>query len=194
MLQVFRQVEGEWLASTAILWLSSVYGRITWMHGSSSSHNKSSSSEVGIPSWVEHTGGPQKPCLMPNASQSSKSHTSTEALKSQFSDMSQSLRDIRIFRNPFSHCFWLQLEPPANHAGLHSLSSQFSHIVRNGVSLIRHYNFLLPQHTLIPFITLSMKRTAGLTGSPSSLTTGRAPRFTGMLPTAPESLLLIHPL
>ena len=182
MLQVFRQVEGEWLASTAILWLSSVYGRITWMHGSSSSHNKSSSSEVGIPSWVEHTGGPQKPCLIPNASQSSKSHTSTEALKSQFSDMSRSLQVIGIFRNPSKDGFFLQLEPPADHAGLYASSSEFSHIIRNGVRLIIHYNFLLPQHTLIPFITLSMKRTAGLTGSPSSVYAGTAPRFTGMLP------------
>ena len=164
------------------------------MHGSSSSHSKSSSSEVGIPSWVEHTGGPHQPCLMPNAIQSSKSHTSTEALKSQFSDMSQSLRDIGIFRNPSSHSFWLQLETPADHAGLHTFSSQFSHIVRNGVSLIRHYGLPLPrQHSLIPFITLSIMRIAGLTGSPSSLTTGTAPRFTGM-PEAPESLLPIHPL
>ena len=122
LLQVFRQVEGEWLASTAILWASSVYGRMTWMQGSSSSQSKSSSSEVGIPSWVEQTGGPQKPCLIPNASQSSKS---------QFSSMFRSLTNTGIFSNPSTHGFFTDSVLPDNH--LHGAASgvHLAHPIRD---------------------------------------------------------------
>lgn len=155
------------------------------MHGSSSSQSKSSSSEVGIPSWVEHTGGPQKPCLMPNSIQSSKS---------QFSDMSQSLQVIGIFRNPSKNSFMLQFETPSNHLGAYALGMHLSDVIGNRPLRLTRYVLLLPQHSLIPFITLSMKRTAGLTSSPSSVYAGTAPRFTGMPPLAPESLSAIHPL
>ena len=85
----------------------------------------------------------------------------------------------------------LQLETPSNHLGAYALGIHLSDVIGNRPLRLTRYVLLLPQHTLIPFITLSMKRIAGLTGSPSSSNAGTAPRFAG-IPAAPESLSLIH--
>lgn len=61
-----RQTDGACSFSTSAFISKSSYSLMICMHGSSSpSRRNASPSDVGRPSCITHTGGPQKPCLYP---------------------------------------------------------------------------------------------------------------------------------